>query len=48
VWTFAQLASWSPEEIAWVDDYLGLSGRIVRDGWVAEADSLAKGLKAAS
>lgn len=48
VWTFAQLASWSPEEIAWVDDYLGLSGRIARDGWVAEADGLAKGLKAAS
>jgi predicted flap endonuclease-1-like 5' DNA nuclease len=47
VWTFAQVAGWSPQETAWVDDYLGLSGRIARDGWVAQADGLAKGMKAA-
>lgn len=48
VWTFAQVAAWTPEETAWVDDYLGLSGRIARDGWVAQADGLAKGMKVAS
>ena len=47
VWTFDQVAAWSPEEIAWVDDYLGLSGRIARDGWAAQADGHAKGMKAA-
>lgn len=47
VWTFEQVAAWSPEETAWVDDYLGLSGRIARDGWVAQADGRAKGMKAA-
>ncbi|MGE0283085.1 MAG: hypothetical protein AB7P20_21045 [Rhizobiaceae bacterium] len=47
VWTFTQVAAWTPEEIAWVDDYLGLSGRISRDGWVAQADGLVKGMRAA-
>jgi NADH-quinone oxidoreductase subunit E len=47
VWTFAQVAAWTAEETAWVDDYLGLSGRIARDGWVAQADGLAKGMKVA-
>ena len=47
VWTFEQVAAWSPEETAWVDDYLGLHGRIARDGWVAQADGRAKGMKAA-
>lgn len=37
IWTFAQIAGWEAEEIAWVDDYLGLEGRIERDGWIAEA-----------
>jgi len=47
IWTFAQVAGWSREEVAWVDDYLSLSGRIARDGWAAQAEGLAKGLKAA-
>lgn len=48
VWTFAQIAAWRQEEVAWVDDHLGLSGRINRDGWVERADALSKGVKAAS
>ena len=47
VWTVAQIAVWSAEEIAWVDDYLGLAGRIARDSWVAQAAGLAKSTKAA-
>ena len=37
VWTYAQIAAWSPEEIAWVDDYLAFKGRIGRDGWLEQA-----------
>ncbi|TPK47645.1 NADH-ubiquinone dehydrogenase [Mesorhizobium sp. B2-5-4] len=41
IWTFAQIAAWSPQEIAWVDDYLSFNGRIGRDGWTAQAAALA-------
>lgn len=41
VWTYAQIAAWSPEEIAWVDDYLSFKGRIGRDDWIAQAAKLA-------
>jgi NADH-quinone oxidoreductase subunit E len=41
---FDQIANWSPAEIAWVDDNLkGFKGRATRDGWVAQAEILAKG-----
>lgn len=43
IWTYGQVAGWDAEEIAWVDDYLAFSGRIERDGWVAQAKSLAEG-----
>ncbi|WP_290997662.1 hypothetical protein [Hoeflea sp.] len=42
VWTFAQIAAWQPEEVAWVDDYLQFTGRIDRDEWIAQAGELAK------
>jgi NADH-quinone oxidoreductase subunit E len=41
VWTFAQIAGWSREEIAWVDDYLSFKGRIGRDDWIGQAAKLA-------
>ena len=41
VWTYAQIAKWTPEEVAWVDDYLQFKGRIERDGWIAQAGKLA-------
>ncbi|MBZ9709640.1 NADH-ubiquinone dehydrogenase [Mesorhizobium sp. ESP7-2] len=41
IWTFAQVAAWSPQEIAWVDDYLSFKGRIGRDDWTAQAAALA-------
>ncbi|WP_205853234.1 NADH-ubiquinone dehydrogenase [Zhengella mangrovi] len=43
VWTFAQIAAWTPEEVAWVDDYLAFKGRIARDGWIGQAAALARG-----
>ncbi|MER8696854.1 NADH-ubiquinone dehydrogenase [Mesorhizobium opportunistum] len=40
IWTYAQIAAWSPQEIAWVDDYLSFNGRIGRDDWTAQATAL--------
>ncbi|TJV06653.1 MAG: NADH-ubiquinone dehydrogenase [Mesorhizobium sp.] len=40
IWTYAQIAAWSPQEIAWVDDYLSFNGRIDRDDWTAQATAL--------
>lgn len=42
IWTFAQIADWSAEEIAFVDDYLQFKGRIDRDGWLKQAAELEK------
>jgi NADH-quinone oxidoreductase subunit E len=41
VWTYAQIAAWTKEEIAWVDDYLSFKGRIGRDDWIGQATALA-------
>lgn len=43
IWTFAQIADWKAEEIAWVDDYLQFKGRIDRDDWISQARTIAKG-----
>jgi len=41
---FDQIAAWTPEEIAWVDDNLeGFKGRVSRDDWVTQARILASG-----
>jgi NADH-quinone oxidoreductase subunit E len=43
---FDQIAAWTEDEIAWVDDNLeGFKGRVTRDGWVAQAKALAVGHK---
>ena len=41
IWSYAQIASLSDAEIAWLDDQLGFSGRIDRDGWIGQAKALA-------
>ncbi len=41
---FDQIAGWTAEEIAWVDENLeGFKGRVTRDKWVAQAKILAAG-----
>ena len=41
---FDQIAAWTADEIAWVDDNLeGFKGRVTRDDWVAQARVLAAG-----
>jgi NADH-quinone oxidoreductase subunit E len=39
--TYAEIAGWDDARVAWVEDQLGLAGRVGRDGWVAEAVKLA-------
>lgn len=42
-WHYDQIAAWSANEVAWVDDNLeGFKGRVTRDGWVQQARTLAK------
>ena len=41
IWTYGQIAAWTSEEIAWVEDYLSLAGRVGRDDWTAQAAALA-------
>lgn len=41
---FDQIASWTADEVAWVDANLeGFKGRVTRDEWVAQAQTLAGG-----
>ncbi len=41
---FDQIAAWTGEEVAWVDQNLkGFKGRVSRDGWVEQAKTLAAG-----
>ena len=41
VFHFDQIAAWSDENVAWVDQYLRLQGRIVEEEWVDQARELA-------
>jgi predicted flap endonuclease-1-like 5' DNA nuclease len=40
---FDQIASWTAEEIAWVDDHLKFNGRIKREEWTKQCRLLADG-----
>ncbi len=42
-WHFDQIAKWTEAQIAWVDARLRFKGRIQRDNWMAQAETLAKG-----
>lgn len=43
-WHFDQIANWTDEEVAWVDENLqGFKGRVSRDEWVSQAKILAAG-----
>jgi predicted flap endonuclease-1-like 5' DNA nuclease len=40
VWTYAQIARWSAQNVRWVGSYLAFPGRIEREGWVGQAQAL--------
>jgi predicted flap endonuclease-1-like 5' DNA nuclease len=37
IYHYDQIAEWTPENIAWVDEYLNFQGRVKREGWVEQA-----------
>jgi len=41
--TFAQIAAWTEEDVAAMDEKLSFKGRIEREGWIEQAKELAKG-----
>jgi predicted flap endonuclease-1-like 5' DNA nuclease len=41
VYHFDQIAAWTPENVAWVDHYLRLRGRIDDEVWIEQAAALA-------
>ncbi len=43
VTSFAQIAAWTADDIAAMDEQLSFKGRIEREGWVEQAKELAKG-----
>jgi NADH-quinone oxidoreductase subunit E len=45
VYHYDQIASWTPDQIAWLDGQLGADfrGRVLRDDWVAQAKQLMEG-----
>ena len=41
VFHFDQIAAWTPQEVAYMDDHLSFKGRIERDGWIDQASQFA-------
>ncbi|GAB5459209.1 MAG: hypothetical protein Hens3KO_22390 [Henriciella sp.] len=40
IFTHEQIASWTPENAAWVDQHLSFSGRVERENWIEQAEEL--------
>ena len=40
IWSYAQIAEWTPENEAWVEQHLSFKGRVSREGWVEQAKAL--------
>lgn len=40
IYTFAQIAAWTPEQIDWIESKLDFKGRVTRENWVAQAKTL--------
>lgn len=45
VWTFRQIASWSPDNIRWIESWLAEPGRVERERWRQQAAALAAGAR---
>ena len=43
VTTFAQIAAWTEDDVAAMDEKLSFKGRITREGWIEQAKKLAEG-----
>lgn len=47
IYHYDQVAAWTPEQVAWIDNYLRLRGRIDEEEWVEQASALAQELASA-
>lgn len=44
IWHFDQIASWTPDDVAWFEGQLdGFKGRVMRDKWIEQAQKLMEG-----
>jgi len=43
IFTFAQIAAWTPANVEWVEGYLSFPGRIGREDWIGQAKQLSGG-----
>ena len=43
IFTFQQIADWTPANVDWVEDYMSFPGRIEREDWIGQAKLLASG-----
>ncbi len=43
IFHYDQIAGWSPDTVAWVDEHLKFKGRIDREDWIGQAKVLAAG-----
>jgi NADH-quinone oxidoreductase subunit E len=43
IYTFKQIAAWTPENVDWVEDFMSFPGRIEREDWITQAKTLAEG-----
>jgi NADH-quinone oxidoreductase subunit E len=41
IFHYDQIARWTDAEVDWINAYLKFPGRMMRDGWVEQARSLA-------
>lgn len=40
IYTYQQVAGWTPENAAWVDQHLSFTGRVARENWIEQAEEL--------
>lgn len=45
IYHYDQVAAWTPEHVAWIDNYLRLRGRIEDEEWIEQAAALAQELE---
>ncbi|MBX2847879.1 MAG: hypothetical protein KTR16_06150 [Acidiferrobacterales bacterium] len=43
VYQFSQVAEWSNDNVAWVENFIAFPGRIDREGWINQAKTLNMG-----
>ena len=48
IWQHGQIADWTPEHSAWIDEHLSFKGRVERERWVEQAKVLAENQETSS